>query len=116
MNEMFDSNIHHAAQAPLSEKVIVLDWRPCERNTLRGFAKIKIPAWGLTLDGVALHEKEDRKWAQLPARPQIDKDGNVMREDSGKIKYAAIMEFTDKRKAWNFSDEVVAAVARKVAQ
>ena len=112
---MFDSNIHHAAQAPLSEKIIVLDWRPCERNTLKGFCKIKIPAWGLVIDGVAIHRKEDRQWAQLPARPQVDKDGNIIREDDGKIRYAKILEFTDKRKAWDFSDEVVAAVAWKVA-
>jgi hypothetical protein len=115
LNEMFDSNIHHTAQAPLSEKVICLDWRPCNRNTLRGFAKIKIPAWGLILDGVAVHTKEDKSWAQLPARPQIDKDGNVIREDDGKIRYAKMIEFDDKRKAWEFSDEVVAAVGRKVA-
>jgi hypothetical protein len=110
------SDIQTRAQAPLTENIIVLDWRPCNRNTLRGFAKIKIPAWGLILDGVAVHEKEGRDWAQLPARPQINKDGDVIREDDGKIRYAKIMEFDDKRKSWDFSDEVVAAVKRKTAQ
>src|SRR5262249_49884427 len=109
-------DIQTRAQAPLAENIIVLDWRPCNRNTLRGFAKIKIPAWGLILDGVAVHEKEGRDWAQLPARPQINKDGDVIREDDGKIRYAKIMEFDDKRKSWDFSDEVVAAVKRKTAQ
>jgi hypothetical protein len=109
------SDIHTRAQAPLTENIIVLDWRPCERNTLKGFCKIKVPAWGLVIDGVAVHAKEDRKWAQLPARPQVDKDGNVIREDDGKIKYAKILEFDNKRKAWDFSDAVVEAVARKVA-
>jgi hypothetical protein len=113
---MFDSNIHAKMQAPLSEKIICLDWRPCNRNTLRGFARIKIPAWGLILDGLAVHEKEGRQWAQLPARPQLDKDGNVLREDDGKVRYAKIMEFDNKARAYSFSDEVVAAVARKAAQ
>ena len=102
---MSDSNIHDRAQAPLSSErlvVICLDWRECNRNTLKGFAKIKIPAWGLILDGIAVHEKEDRSWAQLPARPQLDKEGTVLREDDGKIKYAKIMEFDDKRKSWDF--------------
>jgi hypothetical protein len=110
------TDTHCKAQAPLSEKVICLDWRPCERGTLRGFAKIKVASWALVIDGVALHQKEDRQWAQLPARPQIDKDGTVLREDNGKVKYAKIMEIDDKRVAWDFSDAVVAAVARKVAQ
>jgi hypothetical protein len=74
------------------------------------------PRVGLILDGVAVHEKEGRDWAQLPARPQINKDGDVIREDDGKIRYAKIMEFDDKRKSWDFSDEVVAAVKRKTAQ
>jgi hypothetical protein len=108
---MFDTSIHTAAQAT----VICIEWRPCERNTLRGFAKIKIPAWSLVIDGVAIHKRDDRQWAQLPSRPQIDKDGTLMREDDGKVKYAKIMEIDDKAKAWAFSDEVVAAVARKVA-
>jgi hypothetical protein len=108
-----NNNLYDSAQAP-NEKIVVLEWRPCERNTLRGFAKIKIPAWSLVIDGVAVHARDDRRWAQLPARPQIDKDGAVMREDDGRIKYAKILEIDDKRKSWAFSDEVVAAVARKV--
>src|SRR5262245_36266553 len=100
-----NSNIHYEAQAPLETDIICLDWRPCNRNTLRGFAKVKIPAWGLILDGLAVHEKEGRQWAQLPARPQVDKDGNVLREDDGKIRYAKIMEFADKEAGWKFSDQ-----------
>jgi hypothetical protein len=113
---MFGNNIHHTAQAPLSEKVICLDWRPCDRNTLKGFARVKIPSWGLIIDGVAVHAKEGRSWAQLPARPQIDKDGNIIREDDGKVRYAKIMEFDDKRRSWDFSDAVIEAVERKTAQ
>jgi|SRR6516164_619821 hypothetical protein len=109
------TDVHCAAQAPLTETIVVLDWRPCVRNTLQGFAEIKVPAWGLTIDGVAIHKKEDHAWAQLPARPQIDREGNILREDDGKIKYAKVMEIDDKRKAWEFSDSVVAAVRRKAA-
>jgi hypothetical protein len=112
---MFDNDIHHKAQAPLAEKVICLDWRECNRNSLRGFAKVKVLAWNLVIDGVAVHSKEGRWWAQLPARPQLDKDGAVMREDNGKIKYAKILEIDDKRKAWDFSDAVIEAVKVKAA-
>jgi hypothetical protein len=108
------NDLHHAAQAPLSE-IVVIDWHPCLKNTLQGFAKIKVPAWGLTIDGVGIHKKDDRAWVQLPARPQIDKEGNVLREDDGKIRYAKVLEIDDKRAAWDFGDRVVEAVRRKVA-
>jgi hypothetical protein len=109
-----NNNLYDSAQAP-NEKIVVLDWRPIEKNTLVGFAKVKIVAWSLVIDGVAIHKKEGREWAQLPARPQLDKDGNALREDSGKIKYAKILEVDDKRIAWALSDAIVAAVNRKVA-
>jgi hypothetical protein len=108
-------DIHDRMQAPLKTDIVCLEWRPCDRNTLKGFAKVNIPKWGITLDGLAVHEKEGRRWAQLPARPQLDNDGNAIREDSGKIRYAKIMEFNNKEVGWKFSDQVVAAVARKAA-
>jgi hypothetical protein len=113
------TDVHYRAQAPiqapLSEKIICLEWRPCERNTLRGFAKIKVVSWSLIVDGVAIHEKNDRKWAQLPGRPQLDKDGNALKDENGKVKYAKILEIDDKRVSWEFSEAVVQAVGRKMA-
>jgi hypothetical protein len=32
-------------------------WRSVERGTLKGFAKIRIPAWHLTIDDVAVHAR-----------------------------------------------------------
>jgi hypothetical protein len=111
------TEIHRQAQAPLieddpSERIICIDWRPCERNTLRGFCRITIPSWCLTMDGVAIHESHGRKWAQLPARPQLDGSGNLVHEPSGKIKYARILNFTDKQAERLFSDWAVSAVER----
>jgi hypothetical protein len=109
---------HYQAQAPLSPKVTCLEFRPCQRGTLRGFAKIKIVPWSLVVDGVALHAKGDRQWAQLPSRPQLDREGNTLRDETtGKVKYAPIMEIDDKRLSWALSDAIIEAVARKaVAQ
>src|SRR5262245_29456004 len=93
--------------------VACLDFRPLERNTLKGFAKIKIGPWCLVLDGIAIHEKNGRRWAQLPDRPQLPQDGQVLRDDTGKINYAKVMEFTDRGVADRFSAAVVEAVERK---
>ena len=115
MNAMSYTRIHEYAQSPTEPGVICIEWRPVNRNTLRGFAKIKVPAWHLVMDGVAVHERDGRSWAQLPARPQIDKEtGQVIREGD-KIAYAKVLEFTDKQVANRFSDAVVAAIKDKVA-
>jgi hypothetical protein len=114
------TQIHRQAQAPLnieddpSERIICLEWRPCERNTLRGFAKVTIPAWHLTIDGVAVHESHGHKWAQLPARPQLSPAGDLVREANGKIRYARILNFSDKRAERLFSEWCVNAVERFV--
>ena len=62
------------------------DWRAVRRNTLLGFAAIKIRELHLTIRDVAVHEKGERRWAQLPARPQI-KDGEAITDAAGKAQY-----------------------------
>jgi hypothetical protein len=39
-----------------------------QRNTLLGFAKIRVPAWHLTIADVAVHTKDGKRWAQLQPR------------------------------------------------
>ena len=45
---------------------------------------IKIAELRLVIKDIAVHEKNGRRWVQLPARPQI-KDGRAVTDDSGKI-------------------------------
>ncbi len=96
----------------MSEKFRVecLAWKPFERNTLRGFATIRICALRLTIEGVTIHEKNGSRWAQLPARPQLDTDRNLIREPSGKVRCTKILSFDDRRVADAFSAAVVKAV------
>ena len=67
--------------------LICSDWRPVEKSTLLGFARIHIGELDLTIHDVAVHEKADRRWAALPARPWI-KGGAVVTGDAGKIQYS----------------------------
>jgi hypothetical protein len=92
-------------------EISILDWRPLERGTLRGFARVKIPSWHLVIDGVAVHEKDGRRWAQLPAKPMLNSDRELERED-GKIRYAKILWFETREISDRFSAAVVAAVDR----
>jgi hypothetical protein len=64
---------------------------------------------------IAIHEKNGSRWAAPPARPQISKDGAVIRDDTtGKIAYAPIIEFGSRNSRDEFSKAVIAAVLARV--
>lgn len=91
--------------------ITVRDFKPLHRNTLRGFAVIRIPEMCLTIRDVAIHVMGDSRWAQLPAKPMIDKDGTAIRDRaSGKISYCTILEFDSRAVREAFSHAVIAAL------
>lgn len=92
--------------------VALLDWKPMKRNSLRGFATVRIGK-ALKVSDVAVHAASGRRWAQMPSKPQMDKNGTALREDSGKIKYVPMVQWTDRESADRFSEAVVAAVEAK---
>jgi hypothetical protein len=69
----------------------------------------------LVLDGCAVHKKSDRRWVALPAPPQLDRDGQAIRDESGKVKYAPCTWFADRTTSDRFSDSVLAALDRFTA-
>src|SRR5262245_21320454 len=93
-----------------------LDCRACERNTLQGFAKIHIPTWKLTIDGVSIHKKNGRTWASLPSRPQIGADKKQIIDATGKAAYSPFLTFDSREDADRFSAAVVEAVTRFLSQ
>jgi hypothetical protein len=90
--------------------VICESFHPLLRNTLRGFAEITIAEMRLTIRDVAIHQKGEARWAQLPAKPQV-KDGALVKDpSSGKIQYTPVMEFDSRAVRDAFSTAVVNAV------
>lgn len=59
----------------------VVTWKPCERNTLRGFADIRVRELHLVIYGVAMHERDGSRWTQLPAKSLVIK---LVRDDNGR--------------------------------
>jgi hypothetical protein len=84
-------------------------FHPLHRNTLRGFAEIRIDELCLSIRDVALHQKGDARWAQLPAKPQV-RDGALVRDDSGKVQYIHMMDFDSRAVRDAFSAAVINAV------
>jgi hypothetical protein len=89
--------------------LVLLSWKPLVRNSLRGFAKVRIGR-AMIVHDVAVHNSGGRRWAQLPAKPQVDASGVAKRDDRGKILYTPLVEWADRETADRFSESVISAV------
>jgi hypothetical protein len=99
----------NAARAALA----LLSWRPHRQNTLRGFASVRLQN-GLAIHDVVVHTSHNRSWASLPSKPMLDKSGAALRDsETGKLRYAPILEWPDRATANRFSDAVVELVERE---
>jgi hypothetical protein len=90
--------------------VTVLNWRPLAKGSLLGFAEIRLGA--LIITDVTVNQSNGTRWAGLPAKAQIDREGNV-RRDNGKILYSKVMQWATKEAGDRFSQSVIAAIMEK---
>jgi hypothetical protein len=90
--------------------VVCTAWKPFDRNTLKGFADLWLRTVCLNIRGCAVHEKNGRRRVQLPAKPRLDKDRNLVRDSDGKVQYAKVMEFDSKEVADRFSEAALKAL------
>ncbi len=95
----------------MSMIVVCTSWRPCERDTLRGFADFLLPAVELHVRDCAVHESNGEHWVQLPARPQLDQNRELIREENGKVRYATILVFDSTEAASEFNDAALKALS-----
>ena len=92
-------------------KVECVGWKPLRRNTLAAFASIRVIDMRLTVIDVALHNKGTQRWAAMPSKPIIDRDGIAKRDpSSGKITYTPMLDFDTAAVRSAFSDAAIAAV------
>jgi hypothetical protein len=87
--------------------IIISDWKPHQKNTLRGFFTATLPS-GLVLSSLMLHEKGDSRWIGLPAREWTN--------DQGTKQYAKLVDFRDRATADLFRDKVLAALDKYLAE
>lgn len=90
-------------------QLVLIDWKPFQKNTLKGFATIRLGK-SMKIRDVGVHEKDGKRWASLPSKPMIGGDGTAIRDDSGKIKYVAIVEWMNREAGDDFSQSVVDAI------
>jgi hypothetical protein len=90
------------------------DFRALHRNTLRGFATVRIDELKLTLYDVAVHQHDNgSRWVGLPAKPVVDSGGNIKRSSDDKIEYVRLFGFDSRAVADAFSTAVIAALLER---
>ena len=98
------------AESPPPMQVSLIDWRPLRRNSLLGFASVRLGA--LVLRDVTVHASNGHYWAGLPAKPRLT-GTETTKDERGKVLYTPIMEWASKQTADRFSDAVVAALQKE---
>jgi hypothetical protein len=98
---------NNATPSPLP--VTLLSWRPMVKNSLLGFACVRLGK-SLVIRDVAVMSSHGKYWASLPSKPMIDRDGVAMRDAAGRQRYSAFLEWTDRDASDRFSAAVIAAV------
>jgi len=78
----------------------VADWKPFQKNTLRGFFTIICDS-GLVLHKCTLHQKDGSRWIGLPAEKYQKRDGTTG--------YSALVEFSTRDAADKFRDQALRA-------
>lgn len=90
--------------------LILLNWRPFVRRSLRGFASVRYEK--LDIQDVSLHVQGDKRWCALPAKPLLQGDGAAIRNPDGRFRYTSILAWSTKEAAEFFSRWIIAEVER----
>jgi DNA-binding cell septation regulator SpoVG len=93
----------------LSAAVTIIDWRPKRQNSLLGFAKVEF-ASGMIVSDVTILTGNNGPWASPPSKPQVSRDGTVMKDASGKVRYSPVIEFRSKEIRDRFSAQIIDAL------
>src|SRR6516164_5877919 len=92
-------------EPPARPSLRLLGFKPVRRNSLRGFAEVRLPNQ-LIISDIVIGEGGGRQWALLPSKPMVDRDGNLMRDDAGKIRYTPVVEWASPELRDEFSRRV----------
>jgi hypothetical protein len=94
---------------PAPRRLLLLDWRPLRKASLRGFASVQLPS-GLQIIDCPVLFSHGRTWAGLPGKPQLDSTGRQRADATGKALYVAVLKWKDPELRDRFSDAIVALI------
>ena len=76
-------------------------YSPVNKSTCLGVATILVPKWGVEISGISLHQKDGKRWVNLPAR---------IVDDGIEKKYYQYIRFLDRDHKDKFCEMVKQAI------
>ena len=95
-----------------SMPVELLEFKLVRKGAAIGVARVRLGR-ALILHDVMVLSSNGKVWANAPGKPLVGKDGLVLKNDQGKVRYSPIVEWKDKESRERFSAAVIAAVEAK---
>lgn len=93
---------------PAPPRMVLEDFRPIRKNSLLGFARVRLPI-GLVIADVPVCSSHGKVWAAMPSRPALDPSGRQV-EKNGKRVYVPVLSWADRTTADRWSAAVVELV------
>jgi len=82
-------------------------YSPVNKSTCLGVATIFVPKWGVEISGISLHQKDGKRWVNLPAR---------IVEEGPEKKYYPYIRFREKEHKERFCDMIKKAIDANAAE
>lgn len=92
-------------------RIALVEWRPMRRESLRGFATVRVSP-GLVVHDLPVHKSSERLFALWPGKPQVGTDGRVLVDEHGKRRYSPIIEVPDRDLRERLSNAIITLVQR----
>lgn len=110
---MQPANITSTSSATTGLGLLLREWRAIPNaGALVGRATAELRN-GLVVADIGVFKKDGRLWAQLPAEPQRDREGQILKDERGRAKYRSTLRWRDRELQDEFSRELIDAIERQ---
>jgi hypothetical protein len=98
-----------SASASGRSGIVIENWTPIEKNTLRGFVRAKMPS-GVVFHDCSVHQQNGAWWVSPASKPMVGRDGMQMKDQAGKPLYTPVVSFGSKELRDKFSTAILDAL------
>jgi hypothetical protein len=93
----------------MSRPPIIEEFIPVIRNTLRGFARVRMPS-GTIYHDIGIHQQGAASWAIPASKPRLDRANQQMRDATGKLLWSPLVSFETRELRERFSSSIIEAL------